>query len=94
MASGSGALRPINQEAAVSDDELIELAIEPIEIPREREPMPAPIPAYSLAAPRPRSVAPPSVTLRDLRAAGVGAALVGLAIALTAWFASPAPRAS
>ena len=77
-----------------ADIEPIELEIQPIEIAYEPEPMPAPIPAYSLAAPRPRSVAPPSVTLRDLRAAGVGAALVGLAIALTAWFASPAPRAS
>jgi hypothetical protein len=76
-----------------ADIEPIELEIQPIEIAYEPEPMPAPIPAYSLAAPRPRRVASPSVTVRDLKAAGLGALLVG-ALAALAWLSAPTPRAS
>jgi hypothetical protein len=83
-------------EAAVSDDELIELAIEPIEIPHEPAPVQAApaLPPYALVAPRPRSAASTGVTVRDLRAAGLGALLVG-ALAALVWFGRPpAPRLS
>ena len=77
----------------MSDDELIELAIEPIEIPHEPAPVQAApaLPPYALVAPRPRPAASHALTTRDLKAVGVGALVVGV-LALVAWLAQPAPR--
>jgi hypothetical protein len=74
-----------------TEDALIELEILPVEIPDEPEaPSPA-TPPYYLTAPRPRASASPGLTVRDVRAAGVGALVVGV-LALVAWLAQPAPR--
>jgi hypothetical protein len=82
-----------DEEAAVSDqDQLIELEIPLVEIPVEPESALPPTPSYYLAAPRPqRRAAPTAITSRDLRAAGLGALVVGVLAAL-AWVASPPPR--
>ena len=81
------------EEAAVSDEiEPIELHIEPVEIPYEPEP--AVPPSTYLVAPQPPPRPRSTVTARDCKAAGLGALIVGVVVAL-AWFAAPPePRAS
>lgn len=61
--------------------DLMDVEIEPVPIPSA--PRLAPIPSYSLAAPRtPAS----TLTLRDAKAAALGAALVAALIGLARWF--------
>ena len=73
---------------AGDDLDVLDLTIEPIQVPQEREPSPPPV--YSVRAPRVASPAP--ITVRDVTALALGAALVTVLLGLTGWFAQDTAR--
>ena len=64
---------------------VLDLTIDPVEVPRAREREPSPLPVYSLRAPP--LAAPTTITLRDLKAVAVGATIVAVLLAFWAWAA-------
>ena len=72
--------------------DVLDLTIDPVVVPRERERErerePAPLRSYALRAPQ--TAAPTAITVRDVQAVALGAAIVAVLLALTGWFTQDA----